>query len=112
MLPAEVVVREVQGECRVVVLPFLAVGVRQPRHPPDGHAETQVLAFDVTGASPIQVRRADARGRVAIYHLSRRVPNPARFARRCGVDFDELREVHVVAESRPYGREVRPVAVR
>lgn len=42
MNPAEVVVHEVKGESVIQVFDLLTESVGQPRHPPHGHADSEV----------------------------------------------------------------------
>jgi hypothetical protein len=62
MHAAEVVIGEEQGERRFMVLPFLAVGIRQPRHAANGHTEREIQPLDMRGADAFLDRRAGLDG--------------------------------------------------
>lgn len=97
VLAAVVVKREVQAECRFVVLPFLAVRIGQSGHAANRHTERQIRPFNVRSANRIRIRVATAVMLRGADESRRRVP-----ARIAGllivVILDQLCEVHAVAK--------------
>lgn len=51
----EIVRDEIQGERSIVVLPFLAEGIRLPGESANLHSHGQVLALDMRRAKPVGV---------------------------------------------------------
>ena len=59
MLPAEVVISEVEAQSGFVVLPLLRERTSQPSHSLDESTDAQVVSFNVASAYPILVRITD-----------------------------------------------------
>jgi hypothetical protein len=108
---AVVVPSEPQGNHRFVILTLLAVGVGQPRQPPDGHAEGSVEPFTVRSRRRVQVRVAAPAYFVGAYYVGRRVP-PAGFLVTGSAELlDDLGEVGVELVDERDRRRVRAVAI-
>ena len=88
---AEVVVGEEQGQHRVVVLPLLAVRVRQPSDPANLHAERLVVPLDVRRANQFFIGIASLAIRILLLLPS--AANNGAIFRRGVVYLDERREV-------------------
>ena len=96
MLAAEVVVGDVKRLHGLVVDPFFTEGIRQARITPVAHADRQVLPFYVASADLGRVGVAEDWDRLRAGYVRRAVPVLAFGV--LGVHFDELREIHLVAQ--------------
>ena len=73
MYPAEVVIREVQGTRRFVIVQLLREGIGQASESPDCHANREVLSLNVAGGDVARVWATIAYLDYGFYHRRGRV---------------------------------------
>lgn len=79
MHATEIVVRDEQRDCRFVILPLLAMAVRQSREAANLHSQREVASLDVARANADGFRFAHDRGFDDANNLRRRVSTRAFF---------------------------------
>lgn len=110
MHAAEIVVCEEERERRFVILPLLAVCVRQPRESANHHSHRLVRAFDMARANTVFVGFARDNCCVGVYHLGRTVIVVA--VLRVRIHLDQLRKINALAHEELDRRAVWPEPVR
>ena len=105
----EIIPSEVQSQHRVVVFPFLAVGVREARQPSNLHPERKVQPFAVARASAVKIGVAAAVSSFGADYRGRRVA-PSGFAVDPTEALDNLGVVDAKLEDQGDGRLIRPVS--
>ena len=90
-----------------MVFPFLAVGIRQPGHSPNRHADRKVRPLRMARANSGFERGTDSDHFVRAYYFPRRVAARGAGLGSVAVRFDQLSEVDVLSEDERNGRPVR-----
>ena len=94
----EIVVRKPERERGLMVLPFLAVGIRQASHSSDRHSDRQVGPLGMAGADSRFDRVADSDNFVRTYYFPRRVTSRGPVLWGVAISFNQLSEVDVLSE--------------
>src|SRR5947209_6485748 len=103
MASAEIVEREEERHRRFVILPLLAVPVRQASEAANLHSQRLVRTFNVARANPVFVRIAEPRSSDNVNYRSWTVTMVLRLA----VDFHQGRVIHSPAQDRGNRRSIR-----
>ncbi len=110
MNAAEIVMREMQADGGFQVRQLLAKGVRQPCEPPAHHTKGEILPFDVAGTYEHGIGGSGDHFGHGLHEAGWRVAFSGFW--KATINFDELCEVHFVAECRIHGPDIRPPTIR